>query len=72
MRGFDLTTKNWAIAIVLGLDLIFLAIAIVFSVRPEPSGLADKLWGIFMGSNGALFLILNADAKSGGDKPGPP
>ena len=68
----NLSTKNAAIAIVLGLDIVFLAVYIIFAIRGVPSGLADKLWGVFLGTNGALFLILNADAKSGSDKPQDP
>jgi uncharacterized membrane protein YdcZ (DUF606 family) len=63
MNKMDLTTKNWTIAIILGLDLLFLALAIQFSLRPEAKDLAEKLWAFFTGSNGALFLLLNAGVK---------
>jgi hypothetical protein len=65
----DLTTRNASIAIVLGLDVLFFAVAIGASVQPAFADLSTKLWGLFAGTNGALMLALNA---SGSNTPTPP
>jgi hypothetical protein len=65
----DLTTRNASIAIVLGLDVLFFAVAIGASVQPAFAELSTKLWGLFAGTNGALMLALNA---SGSNTPTPP
>lgn len=64
----DLTTRNASIAIVLGLDVLFFAVAIGASVQPAFADLSTKLWGLFAGTNGALMLALNAS----GNTPTPP
>ncbi len=65
----DLTTRNASIEIVLGLDVLFFAVAIGASVQPAFADLSTKLWGLFAGTNGALMLALNA---SGSNTPTPP
>jgi hypothetical protein len=60
----DLTGKNAAIVVILLLDLLFFAVAIALSLHGgELKELADKVWGLFTGTNGGLFLILNNEGK---------
>ncbi len=63
MNRFDLTGKSAAIFIVLALDILFFAVAIALSLHAGTKDLADKVWGLFTGTNGGLFLILNAESK---------
>lgn len=63
MINIDLSKKNAAISIILTLDMIFFSVAIVLSLSPHTKELGDKVWSVFMGANGALFLLLNAEAK---------
>ena len=60
---FNFGDKNWAIRILVFFDLLYLACAIFFRWNPHTSDLGKDLWGVFMMSNGALFLILNTEGK---------
>ena len=60
---FNFGDKNWAIRILVFFDLLYLAMAITFRWNPHTSDLGKDLWGVFMMSNGALFLILNTEGK---------
>lgn len=48
--------------ILLGLDVLFFAAAVGLSMWHQ--GIADKAWEAFTGINGALLLILKADAPN--------
>ncbi len=63
MNRIDLTTKSAAIGIVLLLDVLFFGVAIGLSLHVGTKELAEKVWAVFAGTNGGLYLILNADAK---------
>ena len=60
----NLTTRNSAIAIVLGLDILFLVAAIGASVQSGFADLSAKLWGLFGSTNGALMLALNTSSSN--------
>ena len=60
---FNFGDENWAIRILVFFDLLYLGCAILFRWNPHTSDLGKDLWGVFMMSNGALFLILNTEGK---------
>ena len=55
--------KNWAIGFLIGFDVLFLALAIIFRLDAKTAELGKDLWGIFLMANGGLFLILNSAGK---------
>ena len=63
----NLATRNAATGILLSLNVLFFAvwIATLFlaGAHPNLTVAADKLYGVFMGVNNALMLILNTEAK---------
>jgi len=67
----DLAGKNASILILLLLDILFFAVVIALSFRPEMKDLANKVWELFGSTNGGLLLVLNADSKRS-DPPPPP
>ncbi len=56
---FDMTTKPFALCVVLGLDLLFLTLAIASMLAPSMAPASARLWELFAGTNSALFLALN-------------
>jgi hypothetical protein len=56
--------KNWAIGFLVGFDVLFLALAIIFRLDSKTAELGKDLWGIFLMANGGLFLILNSAGKA--------
>ncbi len=67
MRIFqlDLSKKNAAISIIFTLDIVFFIVAIALSlgIRSTTRQLGDKVWAVFMGTQMALMVVLNSEAK---------
>ena len=59
----DLTTKNVTIAIILGMDLLFFAVAIASYSTGWLADMRKELWALFLGTNQSLFLVLNSTSK---------
>ncbi len=55
--------KNWAVQIIFFLDMLFFGVAIALWLSPYHKDIAQKVWEVFMGANGALLLLLNAEGK---------
>ena len=65
----DFDGKNWAIKIIFFLDMLFFGIAVTLWMSPYHKDIAQKIWEVFMGANGALMLLLNAEGKKGIEVP---
>ncbi len=63
----DIGHRSAAIVIILGLDVVFfatwLAVLIVGLHNTPLQEVATKVFGVFMGANNSLFLILNTEAR---------
>jgi threonine/homoserine/homoserine lactone efflux protein len=68
----DFTSKNAAVGIALGMDVLFFLTAIGVSFVPGQSALATKLWETFVAMNLVLVGFLNADGKGNPPTPPPP
>ena len=55
--------KNWAVQIIFFLDMLFFGLALALWMSPYHKDIAQKVWEVFMGANGALMLLLNAEGK---------
>lgn len=68
----DIGHRSAAIVIILSLDLIFfstwLAVMLLGMHNAPLQDVATKVFGVFMGANNSLFLILNTEARN----PNPP
>ncbi len=66
--SLNFSSKNSAIGIILGLNLLFFTVWVVtlfLAVQhPALSDVTTKLYGVFMGVNNALMLVLNSEAKA--------
>lgn len=63
MFTLDLSKKNAAVSIIFTLDMVFFVVWLLLGIRSLHLDMMDKVWGAFLGANGALFLLLNAEAK---------
>jgi hypothetical protein len=67
--SIDFGNRNSAVGIILGLNLLFFLVWVVslfLSVgHPILADATGKLYGVFIGVNNALMLILNSEAKNG-------
>jgi hypothetical protein len=63
MFKLDLSKKNAAVSIIFTLNVVFYVSWFATAIHPWTQPMSEKIWGLFMGSNTALFLILNTEAK---------
>lgn len=70
--SIQFASRNSAIGIILALNLLFFTVWVVTLFmaveHPALSDVTTKLYGVFMGVNNALMLVLNSEAKA----PDPP
>lgn len=68
----DIGHRSAAIVIILGLDVLFfstwLAVLLIALHDAPLQEVATKVFGVFMGANNSLFLILNTEARKDADK----
>jgi hypothetical protein len=67
----DSSNRNVVVAILIGFDLLFFSVTITLYILaihlPTLKDLADKVWTVFMASNGAVSLALSIDGKHADD-----
>jgi hypothetical protein len=69
----NLTSKNATVAIVLFMDAVFFMTAIGLAVlQPALADLSGKVWALFLATNAALFLALNASGNNNNNTPDHP
>jgi hypothetical protein len=66
----NMGNRTAAIAILVTLELVFFTTAVLLA--NHGAQIADKVWEAFTGLNGALLLILKADADSHKSNPQQP
>lgn len=71
----DISHRSAAIVIILSLDVMFfltwLGVMLLGMHNPPLQDVATKVFGVFMGANNSLFLILNTEARKE-ENPTPP
>lgn len=71
--SIDFGSRNSSVGIILVMNFVFFAVWVttmfVAVNHPALADVTNKLYGVFIGVNNALMLILNAEAKNGNGKP---
>ena len=70
--SIDFGSRNSSVGIILVMNFVFFAVWVttMFAAvnHPALTDVTNKLYGVFIGVNNALMLILNAEAKNGNGK----